>query len=100
MARSEGHLAQRDPGMAPTAGLAYEQEIGRFRFYRHEYSLRQRERGRQIIERVSFLAPGGSWVGRLVVAPELRRIFVFRRGALNQLARVPSAARRRQPVGP
>lgn len=68
----------------PPIAVAYEQGDGPFNFYRHEHRFCAERGGTALTERVSFSAPGGDWVDRLLVAPDLKRIFRFREEAVKQ----------------
>lgn len=81
----------------PPFTIAYEQVRGPFRYYRHEHRFHAERGGTRLQERLSFRAPGGPMVSRLLVEPELRRIFRFRESIVGNLDLRGPAAPRHQP---
>lgn len=67
--------------------LAYEQARGPFRYFRHEHLFRPVDGGTEIEDRALFRGPGGRLVDRLVVGPELQRIFACRERRARALLR-------------
>jgi ligand-binding SRPBCC domain-containing protein len=58
---------------------------GPYSFWRHEHLFVPERTGTRCIDQVQYAVPGGPWVGRLLVRPDLERIFDFRRKKLKQL---------------
>lgn len=58
------------------------QRRGPYRLWIHEHTFEAREGGTLCRDRIDYRAPGGSWVHRRFVEPDLRRIFAYRRDAL------------------
>ncbi len=69
----------------PPRRFTYEQEHGPYRLFRHDHLYRARNGGTAVVEEVSFAAPGGWLMHKLLVEPELRRIFTFRQQVLERL---------------
>ena len=67
----------------PPQAVAYEQGRGPFRFYRNENHFLNLSGGTLLEEQVFYRAPGGSWVQRFLVEPDLQRIFRFRRSLVG-----------------
>ena len=65
--------------------VTYEQGHGPYEFFRHEHRFEDCPRGTRVTDHVSFVAPGGWAVRRLIVAPDLRRIFRYRNAAIVRL---------------
>lgn len=82
-----GRWRSRIVDWQPPTFFAYEQARGPFRRFRHEHLFEVSEGGTRMIDRVLYRAWGGSLVDRSLVAPDLDRIFAFRRLALERLAR-------------
>jgi len=62
----------------PPYVFTYEQERGPYRFFRHEHRFEARRSGTLVTDIVRYQALGGWPVDRLLVAPELSRIFAHR----------------------
>lgn len=69
----------------PPRRFTYEQERGPYRWFRHAHLYRPLNGGTQVVERVSFAAPGGWLAHKLVVEPDLRRVFAYRERVLLYL---------------
>lgn len=64
--------------------FTYEQVAGPFKSFRHRHVL-SRVRGRtRVVDQVRYQVPGGRLVDRLLVAPDLERIFAFRADAVRR----------------
>lgn len=55
---------------------------GPYRLWIHEHEFEEREGMTVCRDRVTWSAPGGTLVARRLVAPDLERIFAYRRGEL------------------
>lgn len=62
-----------------------EQKNGPYRFWRHEHLFEERGGGTDMTDRITYDVPGGRWVDRWLVRPELERIFDFRASRLETL---------------
>jgi ligand-binding SRPBCC domain-containing protein len=62
-----------------------EQRRGPYRWWRHEHLFIDEGNHTLILDRVEYGVPGGRLVNRLLVAPELTRIFAFRRQKICEL---------------
>lgn len=58
---------------------------GPYRFWRHEHRFTDEAGGTRIADTVHYDVPGGAWIHRLFVGPDVRRIFAFRRERLREL---------------
>ena len=58
---------------------------GPYSFWRHEHLFVPGRSETRCIDQIQYAVPGGPWVGRLLVRPDLERIFDFRRKKLKQL---------------
>ncbi len=68
--------------------FADEQRFGPYRFWHHQHILREVEDGVEMRDIVHYLLPHIQFTGivnRFIVAPRLRRIFDFRRQALQKI---------------
>lgn len=59
-----------------------EQRRGPYRYWHHEHYFEAVEGGTMVRDEVTYQTPGGSLVNRLLVAPDLRKVFEFRRAAI------------------
>jgi len=62
-----------------------EQRRGPYRTWRHEHSFLEERGGTLVRDRIEYEAPGGELVERLLVRPDIERIFEFRRRKLGEL---------------
>jgi ligand-binding SRPBCC domain-containing protein len=62
-----------------------EQIRGPYSRWHHEHFFSAREGGTDVLDRVEYSVPGGSLVNDLFVAPDVRKIFAYRREKLKQL---------------
>ncbi len=74
---------------APPDALAYEQERGPFRRFVHRQEYRPIEGGTLVVDRLEYEVLGGSLLARLLVAPDLRRLFEARGALLRRTWRGP-----------
>jgi ligand-binding SRPBCC domain-containing protein len=58
---------------------------GPYRRWEHEHLFAEQDGGTLVSDRVEYEAPGGRLVDRVLVRPDLERIFCFRREALVRL---------------
>jgi ligand-binding SRPBCC domain-containing protein len=68
----------------PSERFTYRQEVGPFRHFVHEHLFYAEGEGTRVVDRVDYSAPGGGLVGRLLVEPDLRRIFEYRVAAAER----------------
>jgi ligand-binding SRPBCC domain-containing protein len=68
------------------------QRVGPYRRWRHEHAFREVDGGTWARDRVEYAAPGGWLAHRLFVDRDVRRIFEYRRGALEREFRKPAPA--------
>jgi ligand-binding SRPBCC domain-containing protein len=59
-----------------------EQRRGPYTLWRHEHRFTARDNGTDVADHVQYAVFGGSLVNRLLVAPDLRKVFDYRRRAL------------------
>jgi ligand-binding SRPBCC domain-containing protein len=69
----------------PPRLFTYEQELGPYRFFRHEHRFEPAGLCTRVRDVVWFRAPGGRAVARWIVRPELERIFAYRAGVAREL---------------
>lgn len=62
-----------------------EQRRGPYRLWHHEHTFQAVEGGTIVRDTVTYRVPGGRLVNRLFIAPDLRRIFQYRRDALRRI---------------
>jgi ligand-binding SRPBCC domain-containing protein len=60
-----------------------EQRRGPYRRWVHEHRFEPCAEGTRVIDRVRYEVPGGDWIHRRFVAPDLRHIFEYRAGRLG-----------------
>jgi ligand-binding SRPBCC domain-containing protein len=61
------------------------QTKGPYRLWLHEHTFHERDGGTAVGDSVQYAVPGGTIVQRLLVAPEVRRIFEYRQKVLREL---------------
>jgi ligand-binding SRPBCC domain-containing protein len=69
----------------PPRRFVDKQISGPYRLWEHEHRFEDTASGTKVRDRVRYAVPGGAIVQRLLVAPDLERIFDYRR---EQLARI------------
>jgi ligand-binding SRPBCC domain-containing protein len=62
-----------------------EQRKGPYRLWKHTHAFERRDGGTLMSDRVEYATWGGALVNALLVAPELRRVFEYRRSVLAEL---------------
>ncbi|MFQ5990046.1 MAG: SRPBCC family protein [Candidatus Methylomirabilales bacterium] len=62
-----------------------EQRRGPYRIWIHEHSFSTRDGGTVVEDRVEYAVPGGTLVQKHFVAPDLQRIFDYRRQRLQEI---------------
>lgn len=62
-----------------------EQRIGPYRYWRHEHLFEPVDGGTLVRDSVTYETPGGSLMNRFLVAPDLRRVFAYRREMMGRL---------------
>jgi ligand-binding SRPBCC domain-containing protein len=62
-----------------------EQRHGPYRLWVHEHTFQAKEGGTLAVDNVEYAVLGGALVNRLFVAPDLRRVFAFRRKTLLEI---------------
>jgi ligand-binding SRPBCC domain-containing protein len=63
----------------PPVRFVDRQTRGPYRLWRHEHRFEERDGGTLIRDEVMYAILGPRWIGRLLVAPSLERIFAYRR---------------------
>ena len=71
----------------PAVRFMDEQRRGPYRFWRHEHTFVERDAGTLMVDHVEYDTPGGSFVHRFLVRPDLEKIFAYRRQRFEQLLR-------------
>ena len=72
-----------------------EQRRGPYRLWTHEHTFAHRDGGTVIKDRIEYAVPGGALVQKHFVAPDLERIFDYRRRRLHEIfGSIPSSAQR------
>jgi ligand-binding SRPBCC domain-containing protein len=66
----------------PPVRFVDEQVRGPYRRWRHEHRFLAQDRGTLVEDTVEYEVPGGAIIDRLLVRPDLERIFRYRRSAL------------------
>ncbi len=61
------------------------QRRGPYRLWVHEHTFRECDGGTEVGDHVTYAVPGGWLVERLLVGPDVRRIFAYRRRVLDEL---------------
>lgn len=61
------------------------QRRGPYRRWEHEHLFEEIEGGTRVVDRVTYAVPGGWIVERLLVGPDVRRIFKYRAEALQRI---------------
>jgi ligand-binding SRPBCC domain-containing protein len=69
----------------PPARFVDEQSRGPYALWIHEHTFREQNSGTVVADDVMYSAFGGRIIQKLLVAPELRRIFKYRQGVLQEL---------------
>jgi ligand-binding SRPBCC domain-containing protein len=69
----------------PPFRFADEQRKGPYRQWIHEHHFEEKDGGTLVIDHVRYRAPGGQLVERLLVRPDVERIFAFRKQRLAEL---------------
>ena len=67
----------------PPLRFVDEQIRGPYRVWVHEHRFEEIAAGTRVIDHVRYAVPGGALVQRLLVAPDLERVFDFRRDCLD-----------------
>jgi ligand-binding SRPBCC domain-containing protein len=68
---------------APPFRFVDEQRHGPYRLWIHEHTFIVQDGGTLVGDHVEYQVPGGSLVDRFLVAPDLRKIFAYRRKVLS-----------------
>ena len=69
----------------PPRRFVDEQRRGPYRSWIHEHELIERDGGTEVRDFVRYTVPGGRLVDRLIVRPDVTRIFDYRRRVLEEL---------------
>ena len=64
-----------------------EQRSGPYRLWVHEHRFLEHEGGTRILDTVQYYVTGGQLINRIFVAPDLYRVFEFRRGKIGEMFR-------------
>ncbi|ACB74397.1 SRPBCC family protein [Opitutus terrae] len=67
----------------PPVRFVDEQRRGPYRFWVHTHTFREQGGGTLCRDQVDYAVPGGAWVDRLFVRPQLESIFAYRERALK-----------------
>lgn len=62
-----------------------EQRRGPYRRWIHEHRFEEKDGGTLVIDEVRYQAPGGPWIARWLVKPDVERIFAYRERRLLEL---------------
>lgn len=74
---------------------------GPYKVWIHEHTFEDAPEGTRMTDRVEYAAPGGEWIRRRWILPELERIFDFRGEAVSLFfAPPPNAGHSGRPLGP
>jgi ligand-binding SRPBCC domain-containing protein len=73
----------------PPVRFVDEQRRGPYQLWSHEHTFVKRDGGTLCRDVVSYAAPGGRLVHRLLVGPDVQRIFEYRREALARVFASP-----------
>lgn len=68
-----------------------EQRRGPYRLWIHEHTFADSDGGTVVKDRVEYAVPGGAMIQKLFVAPDLYRIFEYRRQRLQKIFGTPDA---------
>lgn len=74
----------------PNTQFVDEQRRGPYRTWAHEHCFEDLRGGTLVTDRVSYSVWGGGLINRLIVAPELKRIFDYREQAMDRIFKVKS----------
>ena len=69
----------------PPRGFTDVQVLGPYRTWVHRHDFVAENGGTRVDDTVSYAVPGGAPVDRLIVRPDLDRIFEYRRNAIREL---------------
>ena len=69
----------------PPVRFVDRQVIGPYRHWNHQHTFEEKDGGTLVRDHVDYAVPGGRLVNWLFVAPDLHRIFAFRRQRLREL---------------
>jgi ligand-binding SRPBCC domain-containing protein len=69
----------------PPQRFVDEQCRGPYRVWIHEHTFEEHDGGTLALDRVRYAVPGGGLIDRLVVRPQLRRIFAYRQTRLGEI---------------
>lgn len=71
----------------PPLRFVDEQRSGPYRLWMHEHRFLEHERGTRILDSVQYAVIGGKLINRIFVAPDLNRVFEFRRRKIAEMFR-------------
>ena len=69
----------------PSRSFTDEQLRGPYRKWVHRHDFVAEDGGTRVNDTIAYAVPGGALVDRLIVRPDLERIFGYRRGAIREL---------------
>ena len=72
-------------GWNPPHSFSDDQLRGPYRHWHHEHTFEEHDGGTMVRDKVEYAVPGGGLINRLLVAPDLRRIFDYRTATLKKL---------------
>jgi ligand-binding SRPBCC domain-containing protein len=76
----------------PPLRFVDEQVRGPYRVWVHEHRFEEAPAGTRVIDSIRYAVPGGALVNRWLVAPDLRRVFDFRREKLSEVFAVAESS--------
>ena len=79
------HWESEITGWNPPYFFSDDQLRGPYRRWHHEHSFKERDGGTLVSDAVEYAVPGGSFINRFFVAPDIRRIFAHRTATLGKL---------------
>ena len=65
------------------------QVVGPYRWWHHEHRFESTPQGTRVLDAVEYAVPGGAMIERLLVRPDLERIFAFRHQQLLEIFSTP-----------
>lgn len=69
----------------PPFSFTDEQLSGPFRYWKHEHHFSPTTNGTHIEDRITYSVPGGRLINRILVKPDLKRIFDYREAKIRRI---------------
>jgi ligand-binding SRPBCC domain-containing protein len=79
------HWASEITAWEPPHLFVDEQKRGPYRLWKHEHRFAARDNGTEVVDHVRYAVLGGSLINLLFVAPDVRKIFDYRRQKLLEI---------------